>query len=160
MVFTFYSLRRSQNNFSGSRIFLCSAACVTTLIPTEGIRDYVLSRMKVRASVFTIEIKSFLFLQSSQGPGWSAGRKGGYHIGLLMQLSGRAPTVHEEGGRGGRGVRPATCPRIHALPWCLSLPAPEIHTRVYISQHHLEEPQDQKVLSNLCLSPQERCSNE
>lgn len=102
MAFTFYFLCCSQNNFFGSRIFLRSAACVTTLIPTKGIWDYVLSWMKVRASVFTIEMKSFLFLQSSQGPGLSAGRTGGYYRGLLMQLSGRASTVHKE-GRGGRG---------------------------------------------------------
>lgn len=122
MAFAFYFLCCSQNNFFGSRIFLHSAACVTTHIPTKGIWDYVLSWMEVKASVFTIEMKSFLFLQSSQDPGLSAGRKGGYHIGLLMQLSGRASTVHE-GGRGRKGVQPATCPNICALPWCHSLHA-------------------------------------
>ena len=156
MAFTFYFLCCSQNNFFGSRIFLHSSACVTTLILTEGIWDYILSWMKVRASVFTIEMKSLLFLQSSQGPGLSAGRKGGYQIGLLMQFSGRAPTVHK-GGRGGRGMRPATCSSICALPWCLSLPAPKICTRVYSSQHCLEESHDQKVLSNLCFPPQKGC---
>lgn len=49
-----------------------------------------------RASVFTIEIKYFSFLQSSQGLGLSAGRKGGYHIGPLMQLSGHLFTVHKK----------------------------------------------------------------
>lgn len=159
MAFTFYFLCCSQNNFFGSRIFLHSTACVTTLIPTESIWDYILSWMKERASVFTIEMKSFLFLQSSQGPGLTAGRKGGYHIGLLIQLSGGASAV-QKGGGGGRGVRPATCPSIRALSWCLSLPAPKIRTQVYSSQHCLEKPRDQKVLSNLCLPPQKRCPNE
>lgn len=69
MAFTFYFLCCSQNNFFGSHIFLHSAACLTTLIPTKGIWDYILSWMKVRASVFTIKMKSLL-LQSSQGPGF------------------------------------------------------------------------------------------
>lgn len=120
MVFTFYFLCCSQNNFFGSHIFLHSAACLTTLIPTKSIWDYVLSWMKVRASVFTIKMKP-LFLHSSHGLGLSAQRKEGYHIGLLMQLPGHAFTVHE-GDREGRGVRPATCPNIHTLPWCLPAP--------------------------------------
>lgn len=122
MAFTSYFHCCSQNNFFGSCIFLHSAACVTTLILTEGIWDYVLSCMKVRASVFTIRMKSFLFLQSSQGPGLSAGRKGGYHIGLLMQLSGHASMVHKGGQERERNVASylsqPSCLALLLLPPC------------------------------------------